>query len=155
MAERCEPILTPFTRFWVSIARRRYAGRTSQELPRLVPVATYFQTLLPASPPRPDHDLGDDTAVFMPCETARMTWDVIVVGSGFGGAMAAHAFVQAGRQVLMLERGGWVARGPQNWRADGVGLATPYYTMESPYHVSAAGRHFRVGAWHCVGGQSV
>jgi choline dehydrogenase-like flavoprotein len=84
-----------------------------------------------------------------------MTWDAIIVGSGFGGAMAAHALVHAGQRVLMLERGGWVARGPENWRAGGVGLVTPHYTMESAYDVTAGRRRYRAGAWHCVGGQSV
>lgn len=37
-----------------------------------------------------------------------MTWDAIVIGSGFGAAMAAHALVHGGRRVLMLERGGTV-----------------------------------------------
>ena len=55
-----------------------------------------------------------------------MTWDAIVIGSGFGGAMAAHALVSAGQRVLMLERGGWVARGPESWGPRGAGLATPH-----------------------------
>jgi choline dehydrogenase-like flavoprotein len=84
-----------------------------------------------------------------------MTWDAIVVGSGFGGAMAAHALVNAGQRVLMLERGGWVARGPENWGARGAGLVTPYYTMESPYEVTTGRRRYRAGSWQCVGGQSV
>ena len=84
-----------------------------------------------------------------------MTWDAIVIGSGFGGAMAAHALVKAGHHVLMLERGGWVARGPQNWSASGVGLATPHYTTESPYDVTSGSRRYSAGSWHCVGGQSV
>ncbi|MDQ3137622.1 MAG: FAD-dependent monooxygenase, partial [Gemmatimonadota bacterium] len=36
------------------------------------------------------------------------SYDAIVVGSGFGGAMAAHVLVDAGWSVLMLERGDWV-----------------------------------------------
>jgi choline dehydrogenase-like flavoprotein len=84
-----------------------------------------------------------------------MTWDAIVIGSGFGGALAAHALVIAGQRVLMLERGGWVARGPQNWDASGVGLTTPHYTTETPYVVMSGGRRYRAGSWHCVGGQSV
>jgi len=84
-----------------------------------------------------------------------MTWDVIVVGSGFGGAVTAHALVTAGFRVLMVERGGWVARGPQNWAANGVGLITPHYTTESAYAVTSGTRHYRAGSWHCVGGQSV
>lgn len=82
-------------------------------------------------------------------------WDAIVVGSGFGGAMVAHALVEAGHRVLMLERGGWVARGPENWGARGVGLVTPYYTSETPYDVTTGRRRYRAGSWHCVGGQSV
>jgi choline dehydrogenase-like flavoprotein len=84
-----------------------------------------------------------------------VTWDAIVVGSGFGGAMAAHELVHAGHRVLMLERGGWVARGPDNWGARGAGLVTPHYTMESPYRVDAGGRRYEAGSWQCVGGQSV
>ncbi|HEX2366897.1 MAG TPA: FAD-dependent oxidoreductase, partial [Bradyrhizobium sp.] len=33
-------------------------------------------------------------------------WDVIVVGSGAGGAAAAYKLVKAGKRVLMIEKGG-------------------------------------------------
>lgn len=82
-------------------------------------------------------------------------WDTIIIGSGFGGAMAAHALVSAGKRVLLLERGSWVARGPQNWSAGGVGLTTPHFSTESAYDVSSGSRRYRAGSWHCVGGQSV
>jgi choline dehydrogenase-like flavoprotein len=84
-----------------------------------------------------------------------MTWDAIVIGSGFGGVMAAWPLVQAGHRVLMLERGGWVSRGPQNWTEAGAGLITPHYTRESPYRVHAGSHRYEAGAWNCVGGQSV
>jgi choline dehydrogenase-like flavoprotein len=84
-----------------------------------------------------------------------MTWDAIVIGSGFGGAMAAHALVHAGQRVLMLERGGWVGRGPDSWGPRGAGLVTPHYTMDSAYDVTAGRRHYQAGSWNCVGGQSV
>jgi choline dehydrogenase-like flavoprotein len=84
-----------------------------------------------------------------------MMWDTVVIGSGFGGAMAAYELVATGRRVLMLERGGWVARGPQNWGPNAVGLVTPHFTTESPYDVTADGRRYRAASWHCVGGQSV
>jgi len=34
-----------------------------------------------------------------------MTYDAIVIGSGAGGSAAAHALTQAGRRVLLLEKG--------------------------------------------------
>ncbi|MBK5962517.1 hypothetical protein CCR97_30640 [Rhodoplanes elegans] len=44
-------------------------------------------------------------------------YDVIVVGSGAGGGAAAYALVQAGKRVLMLEKGGRLPR-------DGMTLST-------------------------------
>ena len=85
----------------------------------------------------------------------HQSWDAIVIGSGFGGALTAHALATAGHRVLMLERGGWVARGPQNWDSTGVGLMTPHYTTESAYEVTSGTRRYRAGSWYCVGGQSV
>lgn len=38
--------------------------------------------------------------------------DVIIVGSGAGGAAAAHKLVKAGKRVLMIEKGGRVPRDP-------------------------------------------
>ena len=84
-----------------------------------------------------------------------MTWDAIVIGSGFGGTMAALPLVQAGQRVLMIERGGWVARGPDNWGKRGAGLVTPHYTREAAFQVSTSRGTYRASAWNCVGGQSV
>lgn len=81
-------------------------------------------------------------------------WDVIVVGSGFGGAMAAYPLVHAGLDVLLLELGPWVERGPANrsWSVcwdDRAGYArTPGYSVEGDSRK-------RVGAFHCVGGTSL
>jgi choline dehydrogenase-like flavoprotein len=81
-------------------------------------------------------------------------YDAIVIGSGIGGALAAHPLVHAGWRVLMLERGDWVQRGPHNWASDGVKDLTPHYDRATPYQVSGDDR-MHVGGVHCVGGQSV
>lgn len=82
-------------------------------------------------------------------------FDTIIIGSGFGGAMVAHELVNAGERVLLIERGDWVSRGPENWQAEGVGLRGPHYSREMPYDVSTDHGRSQAGSFACVGGQSV
>ena len=85
----------------------------------------------------------------------RGGWDAVVIGSGFGGTMAARELVRAGWRVLMLERGDWVARGPHNWAPRSVGPLTDAYSTATPYRVLAGGDREWMGAFECVGGPSV
>jgi len=85
----------------------------------------------------------------------RGGWDAVVIGSGFGGTMAAQELVRAGWRVLMIERGDWVSRGPHNWAARSVGPLTDAYSMSTPYRVLAGGEREWMGALQCVGGPSV
>lgn len=85
----------------------------------------------------------------------RRAWDAVVIGSGFGGVMAATPLVEAGMSVLMLERGDWVRRGAENWAPDGAGLLTPHYSSESPYLERTAGADRPTGMFFNVGGPSV
>jgi choline dehydrogenase-like flavoprotein len=82
-------------------------------------------------------------------------YDLIVIGSGFGGVMAAFPAVMAGKRVLMIERGDWVPRGPENRGADGFFSLTPAYSSEAAYHVLAGGNGDTLGTIACVGGASV
>lgn len=82
-------------------------------------------------------------------------YDAVVVGSGFGGAMAAHRLVREGWRVLMLERGDWVPRGAAT-RDPGASVArTPHYSKESAYRCVSGAEAPETGAIFCVGGPSV
>lgn len=82
-------------------------------------------------------------------------YDAIVIGSGFGGSMTAYQLVRVGMRVLMLERGDWAQRGPENWGLQGSIDLTPHYDKSSPLRVVAGGNKKVMGLYSCVGGPSV
>jgi choline dehydrogenase-like flavoprotein len=82
-------------------------------------------------------------------------YDALIVGSGFGGSMAAHRLVRAGWRVLMVERGGWVQRGPSTRDPRATMIRTSYYSNESAYQCLSGGEGADVGGLFCVGGPSV
>jgi len=84
------------------------------------------------------------------------SFDAVIIGSGFGGALAAHALVDAGWSVLLLERGEWVERGEQASRIENFVLHTPHYSRDTAYRVFQEGHQGKpLGALFCVGGASV
>lgn len=83
------------------------------------------------------------------------SFDTIVIGSGFGGVMAALPLVERGERLLLLERGDWVARGPQNWEMAHAFQLSPHYTANTPFLVDHPRTPYRAGTFHCVGGPSV
>lgn len=82
-------------------------------------------------------------------------YDALIIGSGFGGSMAAHRLVRAGWRVLMLERGDWVPRGPHNRDPAATMPFTPHYSKESAYRSVYGGWEPELGSVFCVGGASV
>ena len=86
----------------------------------------------------------------------NQTFDAVIIGSGFGGALTAHALVESGWSVLLLERGDWVERGASASRIENFVLHSPHYARDTGYRVSQEGRPIEpVGALFCVGGASV
>jgi choline dehydrogenase-like flavoprotein len=82
-------------------------------------------------------------------------YDAVIVGSGFGGAMAAHRLVAEGARVLMIERGDWVERGPNAWLPEATLELTPSYAKDIPYRCDHGAHGTTIGAYTCVGGPSV
>lgn len=87
---------------------------------------------------------------------SQSRYDAIVIGSGFGGCMTALPLLESGMRVLMLERGGWVARSEANWGDEGAFVLTPHYTHETHFSIWSGLRGWRPqGICACVGGPSV
>jgi choline dehydrogenase-like flavoprotein len=42
-------------------------------------------------------------------------YDVIIIGSGAGGGTLVHKLAPSGKRILLLERGGYLPREPENW----------------------------------------
>jgi len=54
------------------------------------------------------------------------SWDLVVVGTGFGGSMVALAAARAGLRVLLIERGRWVDRDDSAWDPRSILLDRKY-----------------------------
>ncbi len=42
-------------------------------------------------------------------------YELVIIGSGAGGGTLARIHAEAAKKVLVLERGDWLPREPQNW----------------------------------------
>ncbi len=79
-------------------------------------------------------------------------YDVIVIGSGPGGASLAHRLAATGKRILMLERGGYLPRSRRNWDSRTVFVDGAYQATET--WRSSDGRSFQPGLHYYVGGNS-
>jgi len=57
-------------------------------------------------------------------------YDVIIIGTGAGGGTLARKLAPSGKQILLLERGGYVPREKDNWDARAVNVAGKYAAKE-------------------------
>ena len=79
-------------------------------------------------------------------------YDVIIVGSGAGGATLAHRLAPTGKRILVLERGDWLPREAENWSSQEVFGRHRYHTKESWRDV--AGKSFTPATLYKVGGNT-
>jgi choline dehydrogenase-like flavoprotein len=78
------------------------------------------------------------------------SYDVIVIGSGAGGGTLVHRLAPSGKRILLLERGDWLAREPQNWSAADVFVDNRYISEDTWY--DGAGKPFQPQVHYFVGG---
>jgi choline dehydrogenase-like flavoprotein len=77
-------------------------------------------------------------------------YDVIVIGSGAGGGTLVHQLAPSGKRILLLERGDWLPREPQNWLSQDVFVDNRYVSPDTWY--DAKGKAFQPQVHYFVGG---
>jgi choline dehydrogenase-like flavoprotein len=77
-------------------------------------------------------------------------YDIIIIGSGAGGATLARHLAPSKKRILVLERGDWLRREIQNWSATAVFVENRYISQES--WLDAAGKPFQPQVHYFVGG---
>ena len=81
---------------------------------------------------------------------ATDAYDVIIIGSGAGGGTLARHLAPSGKRILLLERGDWLPREPQNWSDQDVFVDNRYVSPDTWY--DASGKPFQPGVHYFVGG---
>lgn len=81
-----------------------------------------------------------------------ITTDIAIIGSGMGGGTLAYALRSRGAKVLILERGGYLPREPENWSPTAVFADKRYRTSEQ--FLDRDGNLFRPSFWYGVGGNT-
>jgi choline dehydrogenase-like flavoprotein len=79
-------------------------------------------------------------------------YDVIIIGTGAGGGTLAHRLAPSGKKILLLERGGYLPREPENWDAREVFGRERYLSGEQWY--DKHGVAFTPHAQYFVGGNT-
>ena len=85
-------------------------------------------------------------------DTADRHYDLIVIGSGPGGASLAQRLAPTGKRILILERGDFLKRSEDNWSAQKVFVDGIYQANEQWF--DSAGKAFAPGLHQFVGGNS-
>ena len=79
-------------------------------------------------------------------------YDLIVIGSGPGGASLAHRLAPTGKRILILERGDYLPRSEKNWNSQAVFVDALYQAHET--WTNSAGDAFSPALHYYVGGNS-
>jgi choline dehydrogenase-like flavoprotein len=79
-------------------------------------------------------------------------YDVVIIGTGAGGGTLAHRLAPTGKRILILERGGYLPREPDNWDSKAVFLDERYLSGEE--WIDKDGTAFRPHQQYFVGGNT-
>ena len=79
------------------------------------------------------------------------SYDVIVIGSGAGGGTLVRHLAPSGKRILLLERGDWLPREPQNWDVHDVFVDNRYISPDTWYDAETS-KAFQPQVHYFVGG---
>ena len=82
----------------------------------------------------------------------QISADVVVIGSGMGGATLAYGLAQRGVDVLVLERGHHLPKEPENTSPEAVFVERRYKPNDTWY--AEDGTPFAPGVHYIVGGNT-
>ena len=94
-----------------------------------------------------------DGAVVDAAGIETLTADVLVVGSGMGGSTLAYALRDSGLDVLVVERGRFLPREPENSMPEEMHIHGRYKTAEA-WIDARSGEPFQPGTYYWVGGNT-
>src|ERR1700761_7126358 len=80
----------------------------------------------------------------------KTDYDIIIIGTGAGGGTLARHLAPSGKSILLLERGGFLKREPENWSAEEVFVKNRYVSPD-PW-LGKDGKAFQPGVHYYVGG---
>src|ERR687893_624358 len=80
-------------------------------------------------------------------------YDVIIIGTGAGGGTLAHKLAPSGKRILVLERGGYLPREPENWDSEEV-FEKGRYLPEEDWIDDHDGQAFKPHQQYFVGGNT-
>jgi choline dehydrogenase-like flavoprotein len=101
---------------------------------------------IPPAPPLRDGAL-------VTTDQGTITADVVIIGSGMGGGTVAWALKDTGLDVLIVERGQFLPREPENSQPDHVFIKKRYVTSK-PWYDAKTGQPFQPGVYYWVGGNT-
>lgn len=84
--------------------------------------------------------------------TDRLSFDVVIIGSGMGGSTMAYALKDTGASILVLERGDFLPPEAQNWDVNEVSIKGRYRADETWF--DEHGRPFNPRIYYNVGGNT-
>jgi len=99
------------------------------------------------------NDPSWSTAIVQTVDRDTVTADVVIIGSGMGGSTLAWALKDSGLSVLVVERGRFLPREPENASVEEVFVKKRYKTAE-PWFDGHTGTPFDPGVHYWVGGNT-